>query len=88
MIGFLQGKVINQETGEPLGGVLLEFTGHDANITQNTGSNGEFTFEASVGSGYKLTATKTGFEQGIYEPLSVSQNPYEITIALQPDDIG
>lgn len=89
MIGFLQGTVLDQQNNTPLSGVQLQVKMSEGNASQTTGDNGEFTFELPVGDNYELTATKNGFEEGTYGPLSVlDNNPTVITIALQPTSIG
>lgn len=84
MEGKLQGTVMNQRDGVPLGGVNLEVRGEAVDERQTTVNNGAFAFQLPSGQ-YELTAKKDGFEDGIYGPLVVfDDSPTTVQIALQP----
>ena len=88
MNGTLQGTVLNQRDGQPLGNVKLDVTGDGQQQSSTTGDNGEFSFSLPAGQ-YEMTARKEGFEEGNFGPLVVLENnPTNITVTLQPKDIG
>jgi len=86
MAGSLTGQVLNQRDGQPIAGATCTLDG-----SQNTtsGSDGKFAFDNLTAYNYELTVSYTGFENGIYGPLVVIDGiATDITVALQPKDIG
>lgn len=90
MAGSIEGKVINQATGEPIEGAAVELKGEGEERETKTDGKGAFAARdlptPDHGQGrYDGTVTKDGFEPGIYAPIVVVEgNATEIVCALQP----
>ena len=84
MSGSIEGEVLNLQDGQPLAGAELALAGAQSQ-TASSDAKGLFSFADLEAGSYELTASKTGFDDGVYGPLVVlDDNPTRIKIALEP----
>ncbi len=87
--GSIGGNTLNQRDGLPLKGVDLALHGEGISTTKTSSDKGTFQFEGLAPGKYELTATKGGFETGLFGPLAVvADSETKLNIALQPDSLS
>ena len=81
---FVQGRVVNASTGEPLGKAQVTLGSYEGaqtfELVASTDAQGVFRFAEVAPGGYKLTADKTGFLPGGYGEIAADDPPSLLTI--------
>ena len=88
--GSVNGKVVNQSTGDPLGSVnlLLYKTGEETEVLRNgiTDLSGQFSFTDVPYGEYVLTASHVGFKKAD-QRLQLEQSTHELKVAMEEQQI-
>jgi outer membrane protein OmpA-like peptidoglycan-associated protein len=86
--GFVKGIVVDAETGEPIGGAIVQYPGSDATRQVTRGDDGNFTSFPLLPGQAKIRIVKEKYEPVVITPLILGQETITEKVLLRKMDEG